>query len=54
VALLHRFNAKLRGMHLSPAPPGRRPGVDRAKIGTVLAARSAVRGARRLRQREPA
>ncbi|HEY8002389.1 MAG: JmjC domain-containing protein [Vicinamibacteria bacterium] len=52
VALLYRFNSRLRGLRVSPAPPGRHPSVDRVKIGTLLAARSAIRGARRLRQRE--
>jgi hypothetical protein len=52
-ALVHSFNARLRALKLSPAPPGRHPGVDRAKAGTWLAARSAMRGARRLRSREP-
>lgn len=53
-ALVHAFNARLRALRLSPNPLGRRPGVDRAKAGTWTAARSAIRGARRLRSREPA
>jgi hypothetical protein len=54
MGMVHAFNSKLRTLRLSPAPPGRRPGVDRAKAGTWIAARSAVRGVRRLRSREPA
>lgn len=54
LGLVHAFNARLRTLHLSPAPPGRRPGIDRAKASTWVAARTAVRGAKRLRSREPA
>ncbi len=53
-ALVHAFNARLRALKLSPNPPGSRPAVDRAKAGSWQAARSAIRGARRLRNREPA
>ena len=54
LGMIHAFNSKLRSVRLSPTPPGRRPGVDRAKAGTWNAARSAARGVRRLRSREPA
>jgi hypothetical protein len=53
-ALVHAFNARLRALRLSPSPPGRRPGVDRAKAGSWLAARSAMRQVKRLRQSETA
>jgi hypothetical protein len=53
-ALVHAFNARLRALKMNPHPPGRRPGIDRAKAGTWTAARSAIRGARKLRSREPA
>ena len=51
VALVHAFNSKLRALNLSPSPPGARPGLDRAKAGTWLAARSAARQAKRLGHR---
>ena len=41
--LLHQLNARLRRVHLSPAPIGRSPRADRAK----LAAGRVLRGARR-------
>jgi Cupin superfamily protein len=53
-ALVHAFNARLRALRLSPSPPGRRPGVDRAKAGSWMAARSAMRQVKRLRQGETA
>jgi hypothetical protein len=54
LGILHAFNARLRALRLSPAHPGRRPGVDRAKVGTWSAAGAVARRAKRLRSRQPA
>ena len=50
-ALVHAFNARLRALRLSPSPPGRRPGVDRAKATTWETARSVARRGRGLARR---
>jgi hypothetical protein len=49
MAAVYAFNARLRTLRIAPHPPGRRPGVDRAKAGGWMAAASALRQVRRLR-----
>ena len=47
-AVVHAVNARMRGLRLSPAPPGQRPAVDRAKAaGWSVARRLAAVGRRR-------
>ena len=46
-ASVYSLNARLRRLHLSPTPPGRRPTLDRAKAGAWVAGRSVARATRR-------
>jgi hypothetical protein len=48
---VHSVNSKLRAVRLRPAPPGRRPGVDRAKATAWETARSMARRSRALGRR---
>lgn len=54
LGVLHGLNARMRSRGMHPAPPGRRPVVDRAKVGTWTAARAVARTAKRLRSGQAA
>ena len=51
LGILHAVNGRLRDLRLNPASPGRRPGLDRAKVGAWGAASAVARNAKRLRSR---
>src|SRR5262249_50092912 len=49
---VYSMNARLRRLKLSPAPPGRRPGLDRGRAGAWRATRSLAHAARRTTSRD--
>ncbi len=48
LGVVHSVNSKLRAARLRPSPPGRRPGVDRAKAAAWQTARSLAKRGRDL------
>ena len=48
LGIVHSVNSRLRAARLRPSPPGRRPGVDRAKAAAWETARSMARRGRSL------